>query len=414
MRRKLLALIVAVVLSIGALTTFTACGEKICNHVYSGNTCTECGAHVPSEGLKYTLSTDGDYYIVSGMGSCMDTELVIPNTYKEKPVKVIGTEAFKGNTKITSLEIHDGVEFVLPYAFKNCTALKSVKFSKTLEVVDWCSFEGCESLIEVDIPNKVNKIEYGAFRECYALEKVSIGSGVKTIGTYAFASCTSLITVNVPSSVKYLGDRIFNNCFKLIEIQNNSKFKIQMGSEEDGGIALYAKNIIKKKGSSKLFTTDDGFTFYNDNGAYYLMGKLGGVEGELKFPSDFKGEKYSIYDYAFQRKNKITSVEIPNGVTGVGKYAFGNCINIEKVKIGDDLEKIDEGAFYTNLKLTEVNLGKKVNYIGNNAFMGSTLLSTMTFDGTTAEWISAHKGNLWNTATQISSVACKDGPFVVS
>ena len=414
MRRKLLALIISVILAVGALSTFTACGVKICNHVYSDTSCTKCGASIPSEGLKYILSSDGEYYIVSGMGTCVDTELVIPNTYNGKPVKAVGTDAFKGNTKITSVEIHDGIEFVLPYAFNNCTSLGTVKFSKTLKVIDWCSFEKCSSLTEVEIPNSVDKIEYGAFRDCLFLEKIVIGSKVKTIGTYAFAGCTSLITIKIPSSVKYLGDRIFNNCFKLIEVQNNSKHHVEIGSEENGGIALYAKEVIKKASKSNLFTTNDGFVFYNDNGNYYLMGKLGGIAGDVKLPDNYNGKNYSVYDYALQRRTAITSLEIPNGVTGIGKYAFANCSNLLTVEMGDDVQKLDEGAFYTNIKLSEVKLGKKVNYIGNNAFMGSIALSTVSFNGTKAEWISAHKGNLWNTATQISSIICSDGPFAVS
>ena len=40
---------------------------------------------VPSQNLRYTLSTDGTYYILSGIGTCADTDIVIPSEYEGKP-----------------------------------------------------------------------------------------------------------------------------------------------------------------------------------------------------------------------------------------------------------------------------------------------------------------------------------------
>ena len=50
-----------------------------------------------SRGLEYELSSDAEYYIVSGIGDCTDTTITIPSRYKWKPVKAIGNEAFEGS-----------------------------------------------------------------------------------------------------------------------------------------------------------------------------------------------------------------------------------------------------------------------------------------------------------------------------
>ncbi len=43
------------------------------------NSQTESGSN--GEGLEYTLSSDGTYYSVTGIGTCTDTDVVIPESY---------------------------------------------------------------------------------------------------------------------------------------------------------------------------------------------------------------------------------------------------------------------------------------------------------------------------------------------
>ncbi len=39
-----------------------------------------------SEGLEYELNSDGKGYTVTGIGTCKDTNLIIPSTYNNLPV----------------------------------------------------------------------------------------------------------------------------------------------------------------------------------------------------------------------------------------------------------------------------------------------------------------------------------------
>ena len=47
--------------------------------------------------LIYELSTDGTYYIVTGLGQCSCENIFIPNEHENKPVKEIGRSAFYQN-----------------------------------------------------------------------------------------------------------------------------------------------------------------------------------------------------------------------------------------------------------------------------------------------------------------------------
>ena len=56
----------------------------------------------PSEsGLTFELHSDGYTCYVSGIGTCTDTEIVIPDYYNGLPVTNIGGSAFKGSVKVS-------------------------------------------------------------------------------------------------------------------------------------------------------------------------------------------------------------------------------------------------------------------------------------------------------------------------
>lgn len=46
-----------------------------------------------SVGLEFKLNDDGESYSVTGIGTCTDTDIVIPKTYKGKTVTGIGDRA---------------------------------------------------------------------------------------------------------------------------------------------------------------------------------------------------------------------------------------------------------------------------------------------------------------------------------
>ena len=74
-------------------------------HNFVDGICTLCGKKV-SEGLRYELSEDGTGYEVVGIGSCKDTDLVIPSTYDNLPVTAIGRWAFAGCESLTSISFN--------------------------------------------------------------------------------------------------------------------------------------------------------------------------------------------------------------------------------------------------------------------------------------------------------------------
>ena len=148
-----------------------------------------------SEGLLYTLNPDENSYTVSGIGSCTDTNVAIPNIYNGKPVISISRAAFSNCSSFTSVEIPDSVMTI----GKN-------------------SFYGCEGLTSIIIPDCVTSIGESAFGFCSNLTSVVIGNGVTSIEKGTFSYCEGLISIIIPDSVTTIGENAFYHCDKLTSV----------------------------------------------------------------------------------------------------------------------------------------------------------------------------------------------------
>ncbi len=157
------------------------------NHV--NRVCTRCGDKDISLGLAYTLSSDGTYYSVSGIGSCGDTVLVFPSTYNNLPVRQIDKSAFKG-TDIVMVIIPNSITTIRSYAFDECAKLTSVIFEENSQLtrIGGDAFSGCKKLTSIIIPEKVTEIGMDAFSQCYDLASVTFEN---TVGWKRYFSSSS-------------------------------------------------------------------------------------------------------------------------------------------------------------------------------------------------------------------------------
>ena len=96
---------------------------------------TETDPEIPSysEGLDFTSNGDGTCY-VSGIGSCTDTDIVIPSVSPDgDSVTSIGDSAFCGCFGLTSITIPDSVTSIGDAAFHYCSGLTDVYYSGTID-----------------------------------------------------------------------------------------------------------------------------------------------------------------------------------------------------------------------------------------------------------------------------------------
>lgn len=154
----------------------------------------------PSEGLEFTAY--GDYCIVSGIGTCKDTNIVIPDTYNGLPVKEIGMNCFNSGYDIESIIIPDSVTIIKDGAFAICTSLTSIYIPDSVTSIGELAFQRCESLTSINIPDSVTCIEGFTFYSCKSLKSIRIPDSVASIGSYAFYGCENLNSISYTGTVE--------------------------------------------------------------------------------------------------------------------------------------------------------------------------------------------------------------------
>ena len=280
-------------------------------HSYKNGVCS-CGQKEPSQGLEIKLNSDGVTYGVTGIGTCTDTDIVIPSEYEGKPVTAIGDYAFSGKKELTSVEIPDSITYVGLNAFKDCTNV--VELEGGIEYVGkWA----VDYDYQVSMP-VIRKDTVGIASSTFISAKFSridIPDSVLYVNNMAFARCTNLNSILLGKSVVKVGETAFDGCTALLTIkvsEENSVYKCVDGS-------LYSK---------------DGVTLVR-----YATGK---DVTDFTVPEGVK----TIGKYAFADCTRLTNVYFPAGIKIIDNYAFKGCSNLRSVAMPESLYMICKGAFF--------------------------------------------------------------------
>lgn len=89
----------------------------------------------------------------------------------------------------------------------------------------------------------------------------------------------------------------------------------------------------------------------------------------------------SIGNYAFEDCSALESVVIPNSVTSVGEYLFSGCSALADVVLGEGLTVVADGMFNECEALADVVVPEGVTSIGNYAFNGCAALVSIAMPG---------------------------------
>ena len=248
-----------------------------------------------SKGLNYTLNPDGKSYSVSGIGTCKDTDLIIPSLFNGKPVTAIADMAFYNTVytdpiyKFKSVYIPDSVTNIGEQAFWGCGYLEKITLPESLITIGNWAFSDCKALTKVTIPKSVTSIGTGVFNYCTSLTNINVDAGnsnYKSIGGNLYSkdgktilqyapgkTSTSFI---IPNHVENIAMHAFSGCYRLENITIDSGVKY-IGPIAIIGVNLYSSNyfIINYKGTvAKWKTITKGITEYGEtwNHGFFAYG----------------------------------------------------------------------------------------------------------------------------------------------
>ena len=109
---------------------------------------------------------------------------------------VIGSCAFRDCSRLTSLNLPDGITSIGRYAF-----------------------EFCDGLTSLNLPTGITEISEGAFWNCCGLTSLNLPASITKIGKLAFKFCDGLTSLNLSTGITEIGPRAFEGCYRLKEVR---------------------------------------------------------------------------------------------------------------------------------------------------------------------------------------------------
>ncbi len=212
-------------------------------------------------------------------------------------------------------------------------ALHIDEATKKITVSDWITaadveagkvkgvFQGQGNIVDLVVGPNLKGIGDYAFCSCTGLTSITLGNGLEIIGNHAFDSCLNIkqIIVDPNCNMRRIGDHAFYNC------QSLAAFQMPTPVEAIG------------------------------DGAFENCQKLATIE---LYSPDRVTALNTIGDHAFKNCISLTSLVIPNNVTGNSNYDGGKpgdklklsmvqgCKNLQTIKvINENADFIADGAY---------------------------------------------------------------------
>lgn len=219
-------------------------------------------------------------------------------------------------SSLTSATINDNCKIIGYSAFNSCSSLTTITIPNGVKSIGKYAFQWCSQLISVIIPNSITTIGESAFSYCEALKTIVIPEGVTKINKDTFYYCKALTSITIPESVISIESGAFYKCWGIMNVVNK---------------ITYIKT-----------TTNDYFCLYE-------------VDSSLQYAT-INDDCKIIASYAFPVSSKLTSVNIPEGLTIISANAFKNCTKLT-IQIGSGWVKVSDGS-----KVNETALLSSISY----------------------------------------------------
>ena len=363
--------------------------------------CTDSsGANEITNKIATLVTGDNTFYLIVKNGS--EGSMTYTVTLRVRPLYTVSFDSTGSTTEIPSQQVEEdgfatkpsaptpflGYEFsgwsydltkpitqdteIAPI-FVIAEEMRNFIFTSTM---DTCIITGVHdnSVTEIIVPDYVTEISEGSF-----------------------SGCSSLYSITLP----FVGN--------VMEPQLESDYRYPLGYVFGKTSYTGGKETLQSyKDGRKSLSQSDRTTYYipeslsevtitggNINyGAFYNCTNLTKIELPDGLTSIGKYAFYScrslisielpegvtiIDEYAFDWCESLTNIKLPNSLTSIEYMAFIMCFNLTSIKLPDGLTSIGFGAFSICEKLESIEIPSSVTFISASAFQACTNLTSVTF-----------------------------------
>lgn len=318
--------------------------------------------------LHYVLSDDQSFYYVSrNSQDWSQTTIVIPETYNNKPVKVISAEGFAYLNNLSTIYIPSTIETIEAGAF-NGTALKKVYYNaksvNDLNGRNWVFYPSEKQSIDIYFGPMVERIPARLF---YPLstepDKVPHVNNIyfdsqcqiKEIGAYAFYKLAEVKNISLPTTISKIEDYAF--------YESGIDEIVLPTSLKSIGAYAFANSKVSHVKFNEALTSLGQYAFYRAMNLTYA---------DLSYT-----KLTAIADSAFENCINMKEVIFSQTVTSIGHKAFKECQEIHSIIVHDNIISIGEEAFAGANKASYVSLGRNLKTIGHKAFLNCISVQKM-------------------------------------
>ena len=311
MKRRMLALLLAVTMVLGLAASVSAAGVVASGHDWR---------------VDWVLTDDG-------------TLTISGDTYMRDDKSELDSPWRKYMDVVKTIVIEEGVYGVERFAFTDFENVEEISLPESLETIGMSAFAGCDSLKRVDIPAAVHKINDMAFASCASLTMIDVMQENENFcdvdGVLMDKSRTTLIQVPaglagayaVPDFVGTIQKSAFMGCDRLTSVSFPDHL-----TELPEAVLYGLDNLTTAKLPASLAEIPQA--------AFYGCAKLASIvipEGLTAIGFD-----------AFYGCTALTTVVVPASVKSINTQAFSNCSALTNVVFRGNAPMIDSesGIFY--------------------------------------------------------------------
>lgn len=340
---------------------------------------------------------------------------------------------FNGLSALTELTLPKTITSISSKVFNGCSSLRRINYDGTIE--DWHKiyfgdltanplyyagyiYTNDIAWNNVSLPEGITELKSVSFANAkFLTDSLCMPETVSSIGNYALYGCNSHI-VTLPASIKSIGENAFSQCYALNKvyyqgtasqwasirfynaaanpISNSCNLYIANQQLEDAYIdtlnvtnySFYNCQTIKRlilgesvqQLGSSAFAKCSSLSFiklstniqYVNKNCFESCTGVDSIEYSCKdltyvenAPFKASAERVShvnisngvekIPPYLFCQMNKISEIRIPNSVITIGKSAFESCAYVRQLSIGSSISSIKALAFKDCIGLLSVN-----------------------------------------------------------